>query len=91
MKKASFYISLFLFGIIAGIVIFAKYIDQPDYQYQVTIKKLKSKGNVGENSGIIPHIDLNIEDEETGEVKKKKGFLKNLFKRNDNRRKGRKN
>lgn len=81
MKQAWSYISLFLFGIIAGIVIFAKYIDQPDYQYQIKIKKIKNKGNTGKNSGIIPDIDIDIEDEETGEVKKKKGFLKNLFKK----------
>ena len=81
MKNIWKYLTVFFFAFAAGMFVFAKYIDDPDYQYQVTIKKLKSKGNVGENSGIIPHIDLNIEDEVKGEKKQKKGLFKRIFKK----------
>lgn len=66
-------------GFAIGLIFYRKALEQPDYNYEITIKKLKSKGNVGENSGIIPHIDLNIEDEETGEKKQKKGLFRRFL------------
>jgi len=81
MNKAWSHISLFLAGIIAGIFVFVKYLDNPEYKYEVTIKKLKSKRNIGRNSGVIPAINIEEIDADTGEKKEKKGFLKNLFRR----------
>ncbi len=79
MKKAWPYITVFLTGIIAGIIVFAKYLDGPDYRYEITIKKLKSKRNQGENSGILPVIQVDTE-KDIPEKKKRKFSLKTMFK-----------
>lgn len=79
MSKIWSHISLFFAGVIAGFVVFSKYLDNPDYKYEVTIKKLKSKRNTGKNSGIIPAINIEEVDADTGEKEEKKGILKGLF------------
>jgi len=83
MAKIWSYISAFLAGIIAGIVVFVKYLDGAEVQTTIQIKKLKSKNNKG-GGNIIPNIDLEKQDLDTGEKKEKKGFLKGLFKRKKN-------
>ena len=71
------YISLFLSGVIVGIIVFIKFLDNPDYQYEIKIKKLKSKNNTGKNSGVIPSIQI----EEQRDEKKKKFKLFNKHSR----------
>jgi hypothetical protein len=79
MKKIWPYLTTLLAGFILGMIFYIKALDDPDYQYQVTIKKLKSKRNQGQNSGIIPVIKIEQDDTVTEEIKP--GFrLKNLFK-----------
>jgi hypothetical protein len=45
------WLTLFLAGIIAGIFVFIKFLDQPEYQ--VLIKKIKNKKNSGPISNTI--------------------------------------
>lgn len=81
MKKAWLYISVFLTGIIAGMIVFGKVLSDPGVEYHIQIKKLKSKGNTGPNSGILPTITVEQDDNATEEKEPKKR-LRNLFKRN---------
>lgn len=89
MKKIWPYLTTLLAGFILGMIFYIKALDDPDYQYQVTIKKLKSKRNQGQNSGIIPVIKIEQDDTVTEEIKP--GFrLKNLFRKRINKNKNKK-
>ncbi len=85
MGKIWSYLSIFFMGIIAGIVVFVKYLDSAEIQTEITIKKLKTKGNTGTGNNIIPTIilekDQELEEEEK-EKQKKKFSLKNIFRKN---------
>jgi len=81
LSKIWEWLSLFLLGVVAGIVIFIKFLDNPDTVNQIEIKKIKNKDSDG-NTNVI---ELQIDDRDTeNHVKTKKKFrIKNLFKKQD--------
>lgn len=82
LSKIWEWLSIFFLGIIAGIVIFVKFLDSPETINEIAIKKIKTKNSDGNTLD----VNLQIDDKDTeNNVKNKKKFkIKNLFKKNNN-------
>ena len=72
------YLTIFFIGVITGIVVFIKFLDTPEIENEIIIKKIKNKNSDGNTST----MDLVIESSNENRKEKKK-IRKKIFKRND--------
>lgn len=72
------WLSIFFLGIIAGIIVFIKFLDTPETVNEIIIKKIKNKD--ADNNVI--DLEVEIQDNDTNNNIKKKKKIRNIFKRN---------
>lgn len=72
------YLTIFFLGIIAGIIVFIKFLDSPEVQNEIIIKKMKNKNSDGNTT----NMDLVIESSTENRKEKRKNKIK-IFKRKD--------
>lgn len=75
LSKIWEWLSLFFLGIIAGIVIFIKFLDQPESENTINIKKIKNKDSDGNN------LDLELQIDDNKQNNKNKFKIRNIFKK----------
>lgn len=79
LSKIWEWLAIFFLGIISGIIVFIKFLDQPEnvYQNEIKVRKIKNKNSDGNATS----IDLNVDDN-NDKNKEKRFRLKNLFNKN---------
>lgn len=81
MNKIWSYISIFFLGIISGISIYIKLLDEPETTNEIVIKKIKNKNSDGNST------NLNLEIESTNISRRDKRKNKRIIRKNKNNEK----
>lgn len=79
LQKIWNYLTIFFLGIIAGIIVFIKFLDTPEVQNEITIKKIKNKNSDGNRLD----MDMIIESDNENRKEKKRNRIK-IFNRKNN-------